>query len=167
VLICNPDQPLLTTRMIDDFLQRAFPVDGDLVSSWVFRDAVNELEPEDEHKFAAFGDGKFAHGNLFLVRRKFPDSKHVRQRLDGLYRARKSPLRFAWALGPKLFSLYLRAKLSRRLPTLEETLNTAGGAFGFHLVGVRSPYAEIALDLDEPEDYAAAARRLSRAATSA
>jgi molybdopterin-guanine dinucleotide biosynthesis protein A len=167
VLICNPDQPLLTTAMVDDFLERAFRVDGDLVSSWVSREAVDQLEPENEHKFAAFGDGKFAHGNLFLVRRRFPDSKGVRRRLDGLYRARKSPLRFAWALGPKLFSLYLRAQVSGRLPTLEETLKTAGNAFGFHLKGVMSPYAEIALDLDEPEDYAAAARWLSRAATSA
>lgn len=167
VLICNPDQPLLTTTMVDDFLQRAFPVGGDLVSSWVSREAAKELEPENEHKFAPFGDGKFAHGNLFLVRRKFPDSRQVRQRLDGLYRARKNPLRFAWALGPKLFGLYLRAKISGRLPTLEETLDTAGNAFGFHLKGVLSPYAEIALDLDEPEDYAAASRWLSRAATSA
>jgi CTP:molybdopterin cytidylyltransferase MocA len=167
VLICNPDQPLLTTRMVDDFVERAFPVDGDLVSSWVSREAVESLEPENEHKFAAFGDGKFAHGNLFLVRRKFPDSKAVRRRLDGLYRARKSPLRFAWAMGPRLFSLYLRAQISGRLPTLEETLNTAGDAFGFHLKAVLCPYAEIALDLDEPEDYAAAARSLSRATTSA
>ncbi len=67
-------------------------------------------------------------------------------------------------MGPKLFSLYLRAKLSGRLPSLEETLDTAGSAFGFHLKGVLCPYAEVALDLDEPEDYAAAARRLSRAA---
>jgi CTP:molybdopterin cytidylyltransferase MocA len=157
VLFCNPDQPLLRPEMVDDFTDRARRRDADLVSSWV-RHADLGRYAEAEHKFADFGDGRFAHGNLFLVRRAFPERPAVRKRLDRLYRARKSNLRFAWALGPKLFARYLLSRLSGPVPTLEETLDMVGEEFGVRLAAVLSPYPEIVLDIDEPEDFAAAAR---------
>ena len=161
LLYCNPDQPLLTGVMVDDFLNRAAPVDADLVSSWVPLAALQQDCPEGDHKFTPFGDGRFAHGNLFLVRRKFPEGARVRRRMDALYQARKKPLQFAWALGPRLFLGYVSARLRGKAPTLEQTLDTAGKTFGFHLAGVLCPYPEIVLDLDEPEDYTAADRQLS------
>jgi CTP:molybdopterin cytidylyltransferase MocA len=163
VFFCNPDQPLLKEPMVTDFLQRAVEVrDADLVSSWVRHE---ELGPytEGEHKFACFGDGKFAHGNLFLVRRRFPDARRVRQRMDALYRARKNNLKFAWALGFSLFLRFLMARITGCLPSLNDTLALAGRHFGVRFLPVICPYPEIVLDIDEPEDYAAAERHLSNA----
>ena len=160
VLFCNPDQPQLRDFMVTDFLKRAGGVpDADLVSSWV---RFEDLGPytEGEHKFACFGDGKFAHGNLFLVRRRFPDARRVKRRMDALYQARKSNLRFAWALGLPLFLRFLMARVTGCLPSLDETLAIGGRQFGVRFVPVICPYPEIVLDIDEPEDYAAAARHL-------
>lgn len=160
VLFCNPDQPLLRTEMVEDFLQRASSVEGDLISSWVRHENLGPYA-EGEHKFATFGDGKYAHGNLFLVRRDLPDLEHVRERLDRIYQARKNNFRFAWELGPGLFARFLWAVLRGKLPTLEETLAIASDRFELKIVPVVSPYPEIVLDIDEPEDYAAAVRYLS------
>lgn len=164
VLFCNPDQPLLTTEMVDDFLQRAASVDGDLLSSWVRYEDLGRYT-EGDHKFANFGDGRFAHGNLFLVRRDLPEIKRVRDRLDRLYRARKNNLRFAWTFGPVLFLRFLLARLSGKLPALAETLEIAGQAFGLRVAPVLCPHPEIVLDIDEPEDYAAVVRYLAEAQT--
>jgi len=160
VLFCNPDQPLLRSEMVEDFLQRALPTEGDLISSWVRYEDLG-LYVEGEHKFAKFGDGKYAHGNLFLVRKDLPHIERVRERLDRIYQSRKNNLRFAWALGPSLFGRFLFSLLLGKLPSLNETLEIGGNKFGINLKPVICPYPEIALDIDEPEDYAAAQRYLS------
>ena len=160
VLFCNPDQPLLRPEMVEDFLQRALPAEGDLISSWVRQESLGPYT-EGEHKFARFGDGSYAHGNLFLVRRDLPDLEHVRERLDRIYQARKNNLRFAWELGPGLFARFLWAMIRGKLPSLQETLGIASDRFELKIAPVISPYPEIVLDIDEPEDYAAAVRYLS------
>lgn len=161
VLYSHPDQPLLRARMIDDFLRRAHAVkeDADVVLSWVSHEHMGRYA-EAEHKFADFGDGRYTHGNLLLVRHELPELPKVHRRLEGLYRARKSALRWAWALGPALFARLLRAKLSGRFPSVEELQQMVGEQFGVRLKSVFCPDVEIALDIDEPEDYAAAARYL-------
>lgn len=160
VLFCNPDQPLLRTEMVEDFLQRALPTEGDLISSWIRHEDLGPYV-EGEHKFAKFGDGKYAHGNLFLVRKDMPDMDRIRERLDRIYQARKNNVKFAWALGPSLFGRFLVSLLRGSMPSLDETLEIGGKKFGVNLKSVICPYPEIALDIDEPEDYAAAARYLS------
>lgn len=160
VLFCNPDQPLLRAEMVDHFVEHGLQENADLVTSWA---RVENLGPyaEGEHKFARFGDGEFAHGNLFLARREFPHADRVKRRLDAIYAARKNAYKFAWALGPSLFGRFLVALLCRRLPSLRKTLEMTGQDFGVTLGCVESPYPEIVLDIDEPEDYAAAVRYLS------
>lgn len=160
VLFANPDQPLLRPEMIDQFVEQGVDEDADLVTSWA---RVENLGPyaEGKHKFARFGDGEFAHGNLFLARRRFPHAIQVRKRLDAIYAARKNAYKFAWALGPSLFGRFLIAIACRRLPSLRTTLEMIGRDFGVTLGCVESPYPEIVLDIDEPEDYAAAVRYLS------
>lgn len=162
VLFCNPDQPLLRSPMIDHFLEaaeRRKPT-SDFVSSWVRRESLGRYT-EGEHKLASFADGDYAHGNLFLIRRQIQDLPELQRRLDSLYAARKSNLKFAWALGPKLFMTFLKAKIMGRLPSLAETLEIAGNHFGIRIGAVVGWEPEIALDIDEPEDYAAAERHLA------
>jgi len=160
VLFCNPDQPLLTPAMIDDFVRQGLAKDADIVSSWVEWSDIGPYEEEGEHKFERFGDGRFAHGNLFLVRRDIPEAPQVRKRLEGMYAGRKHPVKFAWAMGPGLFARFLWARMRKQLPSLQETLNIAGRHFGVRIVPVVCACPEIALDVDEPEDYAAAVRHL-------
>lgn len=160
VLFCHPDQPLLRAEMVDHFVEHALQQDADLVTSWVRSEVLGRYE-EGDHKFADFADGRYAHGNLFLARREFPAIDEVKERLDRLYEARKSNLRFAWELGPSLFLRFAWSMVTHQLTTLEETLSIAGEHFHVGLGAVVSPYPEIALDIDEPEDYAAAERHLA------
>lgn len=162
VLFCNPDQPLLRTPMVDHFLEAAQRREAaaDFITSWVRKESLGRYT-EGEHKLARFADGEYAHGNLFLVRRQFPEMEEARRRFNHLYDARKSNLKFAWALGPKLFLLFLKAKITGKLPSLVETLEIAGNHFGVRIAAVVGWEPEIALDIDEPEDYAAAERHLT------
>lgn len=160
VLFCNPDQPLLTPEMVDFFVEQAVRRDADLVTSWARLEDLGAYT-EGHHKFARFGDGEYAHGNLFLARRRFPNAPQVRRRLDRLYGARKNVYRFAWELGPELFLRFLVSLVCRRLPSLENALEIGGRSFGISMAGVVCPHPEIVLDIDEPEDYAAAERYLS------
>ncbi|MFN3650320.1 MAG: NTP transferase domain-containing protein [Armatimonadota bacterium] len=160
VLFCHPDQPLLRPEMIDHFVEHARRQDADLVTSWVRSEVLGRYE-EGDHKFADFADGRYAHGNLFLARKEFPAAEEVKERLDRLYEARKNNLRFAWELGPSLFLRFAWSMVTQQLTTLQETLQIAGEHFHVGLGAVVSPYPEIALDIDEPEDYAAAERHLT------
>lgn len=162
VLFCNPDQPLLRSPMIDHFLdaaERRKPT-SDFVTSWVRRESLGRYV-EGEHKLANFADGDYAHGNLFLIRRQLRELTELSRRLNNLYAARKSNVKFAWALGPKLFMTFLKAKINGRLPSLAETLEIVGKHFGIRIGAVVGWEPEIALDIDEPEDYAAAERHLA------
>lgn len=160
VLFCHPDQPLLEGRMIDDFVERALPVDADVVTSWVKYDALGRYT-EEEHKFFGFGDGKYAHGNLLLFKRDFPNRDKLRGRLEQMYRGRKNLLKFAWALGPTLFLKFAKYAIRRKMPTLAEALAACGEEFEVKLASVLCPYPEIVMDVDEPEDYATLERYLS------
>jgi CTP:molybdopterin cytidylyltransferase MocA len=162
VLFCNPDQPLLRTEMVDDFVERAAGVEADLATSWVRASSFGPYAEVGEHKIARFGDDRYAHGNLFLAKREFPDMPAVRNRFDRLYGARKNNLKFALALGPMLFGRFLVSWVTRCLPSLQETLEIGGSSFGLKVAAVISPYPEITLDIDEPEDYAAADEHLTR-----
>jgi CTP:molybdopterin cytidylyltransferase MocA len=163
LLFCNPDQPLLRAGMVESFLERAREMDADIVSSWVRKESLGRYV-EGEHKLAAFGDGEYAHGNLFLVRREFPELEEAKRRLDRLYEARKSNLKFARELGLRLFLTFLKAKITGKLPTLTDTLEMVGRHFGLRIAAVVSWNPEIVLDIDEPEDYAAAERHLAEGA---
>jgi hypothetical protein len=158
VLFCNPDQPLLRTEMIDDFLEAALVQDADVVSSWARAESLERLGhyPAGEHKFVAFGDGRYGHGNLFLARREFPHSTDVRQRMERLYEARKNHFKFVWELGPVFLAQFVVANVIGQMPSLEETLQMASAHFQVQIGSVTLPYPEIVLDIDEPEDYAAA-----------
>jgi molybdopterin-guanine dinucleotide biosynthesis protein A len=159
VLFCNPDLPLLRSWMVDDFLTRALPTEADVVTGWARRESMERLPgfPDPDHKFARFGDGCYAHANLFLVRLALRERTELRRRLERLYEARKSNLRFALAMGPVLLLRYLGALLSRHPPPLAETLRRAGERFGVTLAAVHTPYPELVLDLDEAADYRALA----------
>lgn len=160
VLFCNPDQPLLTTPIIDSFLRPALEDDADIVSSWVNWEKIGPFAVEGDHKFEKFGDGRFAHGNLFLVRRDLPEAPGVRKRLEGMYAGRKNSIQFAWAMGPGLFVRFLWARVNGHLPTLQGTLDIAGQHFGVRISPVICDCPEIVLDIDEPEDYSTAEKRL-------
>lgn len=162
VLFCNPDQPLLRTEMIDAFLEPALEQEADVVSSWARSESLEKLGhyPEGEHKFAPFGDGRYGHGNLFLVRRQFPHAVDLHQRMIRLYEARKNNFRFVWELGPAFLARFVVANVLGQMPSLEETLRMTSEHFQVSIGSVVLPDPELVLDIDEPQDYVAAERYL-------
>lgn len=156
ILICNSDQPLLRPEMIDEFVGSALKLDVDLVTSWVRLETLGSIEPRLSRKFAPFGDARYCHGNLFLVKRSLVRRRDLHRRVERLYSARKNNLKFAMALGPTILLRYLWAHWTGRLPTLAQVLEIAGKDFGLSMAPVISPHAEMVIDIDEAEDFEAA-----------
>lgn len=152
VLICNSDQPLLRGDIIDDFLREAAQVDADLVTSWVRFESLGPRHSLLARKFAPFGDGRYCHGNLFLIRRRLLTRRDIIRRIEALYNARKNNLRFAMALGPVNLARFLWALWTGRLPSLEETARIVSRDFDLSIFPLVSPHPELIIDVDEACD---------------
>jgi CTP:molybdopterin cytidylyltransferase MocA len=157
VLFMTADLPLIRGPMIDEFAQRALAVEADLAAAVVNRERLGPYAAT--HKpFLRFADGWYQHGNLFMIPRASLEQERVWRPLDRLYRARKNGLATAAVLGPRLLWWFAVDVLLFHRPTLHEAADHVSRAVGAEIAVVESSYPEVMLDVDEPEDYALAAR---------
>lgn len=159
-LYLTADVPLLRAGMLDDFVRRAAESRADLCAS-----VVNRLRfapfAETKKPFIRFADGEFTHGNLFMIPRESLEHADLWSPLDRLYAARKSAVKTVARVGPGLLLWFLFDVLLLHRPTLSAAAARVSRALGVEIEPVESPHPEIALDVDEPEDYALAQRALS------
>lgn len=158
VLIVTADLPLVTSEAIDAFLTASSRIPTqypEFVYLSVVREELFTGPYEGFSKgFACFNGGAVSHGNLALVSPQLQRHSRVTAGLDSLYRVRKSSVRTSLALGWRIGLGYLvGAHLLRRL-TLEQMARLVSRRFRVAFVPVSIPYPGIALDVDEPADYA-------------
>lgn len=154
VLAVPTDVPFITPEAIRDFLACCERSDADFYYP-ITRKEVNEKKyPGVVRTYVRLKDGVFTGGNLFLLR-----SAVIPVCLDighKLVQRRKNPLAMAKLFGFGLVWKYLTGSLS---------INIAEKRF-FKVVGIRgkgiiSPYAEVGVDVDKPEDLRLAQQYLT------
>ena len=153
VLFVNCDVPLVRPEMIEHFLQHA-PTEPDVVVSAVEQSSLSKLPQAPSKPFRRLGDGAFAHGNLFLINHRERDLELLHRSLDKMYGRRKLAVLAAAALGPGFLCWFLWRCLILHQAPLAELVERAGRLLGLGAAVVVSPYPEVALDVDEPDDYA-------------
>jgi len=145
VLVVTSDIPLLTGEMVDDFISRCGP-DGDFFYPIVRREVCEASYPNVKRTYATVREGTFTGGNIFLlnpsVLAKMAETMHK------IFKYRKNPVKLCSILG---WGFVLRFLLRR--VTIAELEARVSELFGVRAVAVETPYVEIGLDVDKPEDY--------------
>lgn len=148
VLLAASDVPLITSAMVDEFLDGCGDRSLDVYFPVVRRETAEARYPGARRTYVRLRDGMFTAGNLFLV------NPEVLQSVDGqdgvlarLLRWRKSPWRLALALGPALlFGLLARTLSLTDVETrVARRLRLTGRA-----VTLADP--EVGMDVDQPVD---------------
>jgi GTP:adenosylcobinamide-phosphate guanylyltransferase len=145
VLVVTADLPLLTPAAVSDFLARCRQRESDVYYVYVARETNERHYPGMRRTYVRLREGTVTGGNIGLV---VPEL--VGSRVDLLEKAaelRKNPLKMAQEIGWGFLFQYLRGRMT--IPTIEEAVTRI---CGFRLVGIESPYPEVAIDVDKPSD---------------
>lgn len=154
---CWSDIPLVTTAMIDRFIEAAADPTLDVNAGLVARTALQARYPAAEDLWLGFAEGEFiaADFGLFHPRRAAP----LRPHLEALAPNRKSAVRQALYVGLPVLLRYVTGRLS--IPRLERHLEERF-ALGCHVTVVPDP--ELGLDVDGPANLAVCRAALGRRA---
>jgi CTP:molybdopterin cytidylyltransferase MocA len=164
-LLCTTaDLPLLSQEAVTDFLNAcaARSTEGEFFWSLVPERAFTGPFAQATKGFNRFRDIAICHGNLYLLRPEALLASSLRSRLNGLYRSRKSTVRAALMLGPKVGLSYLIGVRLLRFLSLAGMTGLVSRRLGLKVVPVLLDHAEVCLDVDEPQDYALTRKILER-----
>lgn len=154
VLAVPTDIPFITSEAISDFLTNCESAEADIYYPITSKE-VNELKyPGVIRTYVHLKDGIFTGGNLFLLRSAaLPGCMEFGLKVIS---RRKNPLAIARLFGFGLVCKYLAGQLS--IKAAEKRLYEVAGING---KGIISPYAEVGVDVDKPDDLLLAQRYLS------
>lgn len=164
VLLTTADLPLLSAAMIDHFCAACVPIpttyDANLYTAVIPQEAFRGRFAGVSKGPSRFRDGTFVHGNLALIQPGFLQNTTAMTRINAIYAARKSQVRSALAFGLTVGLAYVFGVLRFHLLTLRQLAGIASRRFDIGIHPVPLPYPEVALDVDEPADYALVAEIL-------
>ncbi|MEG6617165.1 nucleotidyltransferase family protein [Peptococcaceae bacterium 1198_IL3148] len=152
-LVVTADIPLVTAKILDDFLSLCGDKKSDLYYPVVPKATVSEKFPSVTRTYVKLKDGVFTGGNVFLVNPSVvPKCLEKGQQFVDL---RKSPVKLCKMLGLG----FLIKFLSRRL-SLKEVERKASLLFGIKGQAVICHHPEVGLDIDKPSDLTMAVESL-------
>jgi len=147
VLIATADHPLLTPAIINEFLQKADALHGDVCVGLVPLALVQQHYPTNRRTKLRFKDGSFSGANLFLLR----DAKAMK--LIEFWRQmemnRKSPWRMIRVLGIGSIIRYALGLLS-----FADVVAMVAARTGCSIAPVMLSDPHAAIDVDKPSDLA-------------
>jgi len=141
------DIPTLTPDSIDDLVTQTRELGADVSYPLIREEVVLAQFPAAERTFVKLKGGRVTGGNAMVF-----DPTHftrLRDFTQGMFDARKNPLKMARLVGPK-FAIKLSAGQLEPVD-VEKRLTKLLGLKG---VAVYSPYACIGADVDKPADVA-------------
>ncbi len=164
VLVTTSDLPYITSETIDLFLNSAIRLAEETGANMIYPivevAACYAQFPGIKRTARKLKEGVFTGGNMMLLRPTFMMKQ--RQRIADAYAARKSPAKLASMLGyGTLLRLVLSQTISPNLLSVRLLEARASAMLGGSVKALVFPHADIATDLDKPEDFTAARARES------
>lgn len=154
-LVVTSDIPMLHPEAVEDFLRRCRERSADIYYSIVAKESNEAKFPGVARTYVRLKDGVFTGGNLALVK---PEVVHACEPMIAQAVAmRKNPLKLSRLLGVKFIVKLLFNQL-----TLAEIEERVYKILGFRGVGVVSPYPEVGIDVDKPQDLELVERYFTR-----
>ncbi len=146
LLILTADIPMISPDAIQDFLTRCGEKEGADFYYPVNSKEVSEARfPGVKRTYIATRDGTFTGGNVFLVKVQNVLKQYMKAK--EFIAMRKKPIRLAAILGIPFIVRFLTKTL-----TISMVEKKVSKVLGIEAVAVISPFAEIGVDVDKPED---------------
>lgn len=143
LLFCTCDIPLLTSTAVQHFVDFAEASGADLCYPIVSREVMEARFPASGRSFRRTADGYFAGGDLSMVR---ADTVRANVRFANTLTAnRKNIWGLVKALGPGIIVRYATRRMH-----IVDVEQRAGHILRCTCAAIRSPHAEIAMDVDKP-----------------
>lgn len=144
-LIATADIPLISKAAVDHFIEACTQKEADFYYPIVAKEIHNRYYPNNKRTYVALQEGTFTGGNLFMVK---PDI--VPKCLGfarGIINKRKSPFALCRIMGWSIVLRFICKQLTIR--ALEQRFLEISGVTG---TVIRTPYPEIGIDVDKPQD---------------
>jgi len=153
VLIVTSDIPLLTPEAVDDFIQRAVPLNADLAFPIITKESCDEHYPGFKRTYLKTADGTFTGGNIMLVRPEFIEKNW--QAIMNAYSARKHVVQLARMIGIGVLIRVIVAQFMPQILRISMLEKAVGRMLDAKVSAVISSYPEIGEDVDKPSDVEA------------
>ncbi|MFO7153675.1 MAG: nucleotidyltransferase family protein [Caldicoprobacter oshimai] len=155
VIIVSSDIPLLTSEVVDDFVNRCITTDADLCYPIVEKSLNESLYPGFKRTYVRLKEGTFTGGNIFYINPAI--FERCRDFAALLIENRKTPWEIARILGLDLLTLLTLGRLS--ISKVEQRFFEL---LGIKAVAIISPFPQLANDVDKPSDIEMVEKYLSR-----
>lgn len=168
VLVIPSDLPLVTPEAIKTFLRKCrhrrtrTRYEANIFWSMVPEKNFDGPYGKVKKGFNRFRDISLCHGNLLLLTPRLLENKAFMSRMEKIYKARKSTVKAALAVGPLVGLGYLAGVQLLRMLTLSQFAKLVSAGFGVGIVPVIMNNPEIAVDIDEARDYRFIMEQLER-----
>lgn len=158
VLFIPADLPLVTLGAVIDFLKICGRIETSYAASMFLA-----MIPEESFTgpfsgvkkgFNRFRDVSVCHGNLFLMTTSVLEDEKILSRIDKVYNARKSSIRAAVEIGLFIGLSYAIGVHFLRLLSLDQMARSLSRAMRVEMIPVLLDHPEVAVDIDNSEDYA-------------
>ncbi len=145
ILVVTGDIPLITSKIIDDFLSRCSQEEADIIYPLVKKPLNEHKFPGVKRTYVYLKEGVVTGGNIILINPQIVPRNA--QKAEDLVLLRKSPLRLAKYIGFRYIFKYLLRNLS-----LKEAEARVNELFQIKGKAIIVPYPEIGIDVDKPSD---------------
>ena len=142
VLLLTCDIPTITPEIVDWRVQGADP-DSDLEYSVIEKETMDARFPTASRSYVRLQDVEVCGGDMNVIHVRLVEDTAFWERM---FAARKSPLRQAALLGFDLLFLMLIRRI-----TINDGVKRVSNRLGLKGRAVISPYAEIGMDVDKPQ----------------
>jgi GTP:adenosylcobinamide-phosphate guanylyltransferase len=156
VLLSPADTPFLTSEALDDFVGRSIESGAQLCYPAVPIEACRARFPDLRRTTIKIADGEFTGGNFVVASRSMIEAN--RRSIAAAFDARKNPVAIARVFGLSFVVRFALFPRSLSLAALEELAQKKLGA---KAAVIRSQYAELATDVDKPQEMEAARKYFS------
>jgi molybdopterin-guanine dinucleotide biosynthesis protein A len=143
ILVCACDIPLITTAIVDDHIEAMLATEDDIYYTIVDRATMLARFPTSRRTYTRLRDGVFCGGDLNMASGKLLESNQALW--DDLLEARKSALRQVQRVGLGTLLRFVTRRLS-----IADGVRRAEQILGLKARVVRTPHAEIGMDVDKP-----------------
>lgn len=154
-LLCSADIPAVTSKIVDDFVNLCRPFDSAAYYSLVLQETIEARFPNSARTFVPLNGAKVAGGDIFVAAPEIANADP--ELMNALASGRKA----AWKLARVVGARTLLRFLLRRL-TIDDVEELATEIAGFRVRIIVSPFAEMAMDVDKPQQVELLAAEIDR-----